>query len=73
LSIAISPDGNHAVVGSLENEIRVWDFTTGKLIKTVEGHKGEVDSVVFSHDGKYIISGSSDKTIKIWQSLLANS
>ena len=32
----------------------------------LKGHKGGVNSVVFSPDGKIIVSGSLDKTAKIW-------
>ena len=32
----------------------------------LEGHSGEVSSVVFSPDGKTIASSSSDNTVKLW-------
>lgn len=67
LSVVISPDSNYVVSGSFDKDVKLWDFSTGTLIKTFEGHKKEVNSVVLSPDNKYIISGSSDKTIKIWE------
>ncbi|KAJ5392227.1 Vegetative incompatibility protein HET-E-1 [Penicillium cosmopolitanum] len=39
---------------------------TFKSNLTLEGHDGEVGSVVFSHDSSRVASGSEDKTIKIW-------
>jgi len=38
----------------------------GKLIRTFEGHKERVTSVVFSPDGSMIASGSEDGSIKLW-------
>jgi len=58
---------NYVVSGSFNKLIRVWDFSSGKLINTIEGHTGWVNSVIISPDDKYILSGSLDKTIKIWE------
>ncbi|KAL5531874.1 hypothetical protein ACEPAF_5437 [Sanghuangporus sanghuang] len=37
-----------------------------QCIKVLEGHRGNVYSVVFSPDGKRIASGSADRTVRIW-------
>ncbi|RKL06523.1 Vegetative incompatibility protein HET-E-1 [Fusarium oxysporum] len=39
-----------------------WDA----CLLTLEGHSGDVDSVVFSHNLKKVASGSYDWTIRIW-------
>ena len=38
------------------------DAGTGKLVRTFEGHTGDVTSVAFSPDGTRLLSGSGDKT-----------
>src|SRR5262249_37921317 len=43
-----------------------WDVTTGKLLRTFEGHSLEVNSVDFSSDGRRALSGSDDNTLKLW-------
>ena len=61
-----SPDGKHLVAGYNNNQVRIWDITSGKMERLLEGHTGVVWSVAYSPDGKMIISGSADKTVKCW-------
>ena len=37
-----------------------------QVLKVLEGHTGEVNSVAISVDGSKIVSGSDDKTVRIW-------
>jgi WD40 repeat protein len=39
----------------------------GALIRTFEGHSGEVQSVALSPDGSRMLSGSDDGTAWIWK------
>src|SRR5215510_13489542 len=39
---------------------------TGRLIRTFEGHGGDVTSVAFSPDGARLLSGSHDSTMRLW-------
>lgn len=64
-STAISPDGKILAVGS-DKQIQLWDVTNGKKLKTLEGHNGNIWSLVFSPNGETLISCSGDATIKLW-------
>jgi WD40 repeat protein len=44
----------------------VWDLHTGKLLWTLEGHKFDVDALVFTRNDRYLLTGSVDQTIKFW-------
>lgn len=66
LSCCFSPDNLLIVTGYFNGIIRITCALTGRLIKIMNGHHGNILSCNFSPDGSFIISGSSDKTIKIW-------
>ena len=76
MNVSISPDGRHAISGSLEeyenllangdHALHVWDIQSGKCLRALEGHSGQVNSVRISPDGRCMISGSNDMTLRVW-------
>ena len=46
--------------------INIYNVKTGKLLQSLKGHMGGIESIRFSSDGKYIVSASDDKTTKVW-------
>ena len=65
-SVVISPDGQTLVSASGDdNTIKVWHLMTGELLRTLQGHTGDNNSVAISPDGKTLVSGS-DNTINVW-------
>jgi WD40 repeat protein len=48
------------------NAIKLWDPDTGRLIRSLIGHKDQVVALAFSPDGRRIISASFDRIIRIW-------
>lgn len=61
-----SADGRFVYSAGSDRTIRMWDIATSKAIRTFEGHKGEVTSLVLSPDGKMLISLSLDGATKFW-------
>jgi WD40 repeat protein len=41
-------------------------LVSGKLLATLQGHEGSVNSAQFSPDGARILTASSDKTVGLW-------
>jgi hypothetical protein len=70
MAVAFSPDGAHVLTGGGdpygEAELTIWEASTGRVVRTFEGHTRELYSVAFSPDGGRIVSGGADKTIKLW-------
>ncbi|MEG4874339.1 WD40 repeat domain-containing protein [Microcoleus sp. CZ3-B4] len=66
-TIAISPSGQTLVSGSWDKTIKIWELTTGELMRTLEGHKSPLVCVAFSPDGQTLASSSWDETVKIWE------
>jgi TIR domain/WD domain, G-beta repeat len=61
-----SPDGTRIVAGSDDNNVKIFDATTGQLLQTLIGHSDWVCSVQYDGIGARIVSGSRDGTAKIW-------
>lgn len=52
---------------NMSSAVRIWDLSTCKCIKVLEGHIDKVKYVKFSPNGKYVVSTSEDNTIRIWE------
>ena len=49
---------------SLRKTAKLWEVSTGKLIKTLEGHSIGLWTLAFSPDGETLATGSADDTAK---------
>lgn len=65
-SVAVTPDGGHALWGSEDGALRWWDVHAGRHLATLTGHTGPMWSVVLTPDGRHALSGSEDGTVRWW-------
>jgi len=65
-SVAVGPDGRHAVSASDDGTLKVWDLESGRELRTLEGHTRGVASVAITPDGRLTVSASDDGTLKVW-------
>ncbi|GAU14414.1 hypothetical protein TSUD_249540 [Trifolium subterraneum] len=67
--VVLSSDGQFALSGSSDGELRLWYLNAGTTYSRFVGHTKEVLSVALSGDDRYIVSASRDRTIKLWNTL----
>jgi serine protease Do len=66
LALAVSPDGRHAITGSADKTVRLWDLEAGTLVRTLEVNAGSVGGVAISADGRRaLVSGETGKA-RLW-------
>jgi len=69
----VSPLMIFAPVGQMvalrvNNQIELWEISTGRLLRTLQGHTDLITSLAFSPDGQTLASGSGteEKIIRLW-------
>lgn len=63
--VAFSPDGSLVLTGA--SDARLWDATSGRLVRCFRNHTQPVTSAAFSPDGRHILTGSLDRTARLWE------
>jgi WD40 repeat protein/energy-coupling factor transporter ATP-binding protein EcfA2 len=63
--IALDPQGARMITGSSDGTLKVWDFETGNLLRTLALGAG-VACVAVSPDGRTAVSGGWDLAVTIW-------
>ncbi|EFW15328.1 hypothetical protein D8B26_008111 [Coccidioides posadasii str. Silveira] len=71
MAVAFMPnnkgDGHNFFSASKDRLIKYWDGDKFEQIQKLEGHHGEIWSLIISHSGDFIVTASHDKSIRIWQ------
>jgi F-box/WD-40 domain protein 7 len=58
-------DGVHAVSGSVDTSVRVWDVATGACMHVLMGHRS-LSSGMELRDNILVSGNASDSTVKVW-------
>ena len=64
-SVALAPDGQHALSGASDGEAWWWDVKTGRVRQQLRGHQETVWAVAVSPDGKRALTGGDDGTVRL--------
>jgi WD40 repeat protein len=65
--IAFSPDGaTLATGGNGSSVIQLWDTSTWRMTKPLEGHRLGIKAIGFSPNGQELASSSADQTTRLW-------
>jgi WD40 repeat protein len=59
-------DGGWPLKGGFDYSIYLFDAETGKALRRLPGHNGNVRTLAFTNDGRYLASGGDDREIRLW-------
>ena len=59
------PDNQHALSGSTDSTVKLFNVNDGAVLRTFMHHTREVTSLALLSDGLRFVSGSADKTARI--------
>jgi len=65
-SLVFSPDEAYGLTASEDNTAKLWNVSSGELIRTFDGHGDGVVSAAFSPNGSLVLTASKDCTAKLW-------
>ena len=70
------PNGRYLLTGENTNAVKLFDISSGRLIKSFKPHAYRLHDIVFSHDGKYFatsglgaskVQNDKQNTVNIWE------
>lgn len=64
--LEFSPDGKYLATCGADKFVRVFEVSTGKQIRSFEGHTHHVLDVTWRADGKVLASCGADNAVKTW-------
>jgi WD40 repeat protein/serine/threonine protein kinase len=67
-SVALTRDGRHALSGSYDTTLKLWDLRSATCLRTFRGHTDGVSSVALGARDRLALSGAKefDRTLKLW-------
>ena len=59
------PDNQHALSGSVDKTVKLFNVNDGAVLRTFKHHTSGVNCLALLPDGLRFVSGSADKTARI--------
>jgi len=65
-AVALAEAGNELYSGGIDNDIKVWDMRSKKVVYSMLGHTDTISSLRVSPDSQSLLSNSMDSTVRTW-------
>lgn len=65
-SLAMLPDGQHAISSSLDGSLRVWDLASGQTTLNLQAHPDGISAMIVTPDGRQAVITSWDGWLRVW-------
>lgn len=65
-TLAYSSDGSRIAVGHPDGRVSIWDVKSGELVRLLEAHTKEVNSVQFISQDSRLLTIGDDKRARLW-------
>jgi RNA polymerase sigma factor (sigma-70 family) len=65
-SCRFAPDGKTLAAGAGDGVVHRWQVADWKELASCEGHKGQVNAVVWSPDATMLVSAGDDQMVRVW-------
>jgi len=68
LGVSITADGKHAITGSNDNSLILWDLQSGECLKRIKPHTDYLKNLDATPDMNLVVTsgGSQDLVIRVW-------
>jgi WD40 repeat protein len=65
-ALALSADGQRALMGGNDRVAHLFDLRTGKQLKALVGHQDAIWAAGLLPDGKRAVTGAKDQSLRLW-------
>jgi WD40 repeat protein len=66
-ALRFSEDGRYLLSAHTDGTLKVWNWQTGSLIKTVRGHSDDVTAIAICRNYRTLVTASLDHRLGIWR------
>lgn len=66
LALDFSADGKFLASGAADKLAKVIELTSGKIVKSLEGHTHHILGISWSLDGRTLATSGADNVVKVW-------